>query len=181
MVSQQTCIALLRGINVGGRHSLPMKDLKLALERAGCGDVRTYIQSGNAVFRCKASLSAQLEKRLAEAIAKTHGFEPHVLVLTCAELARAAADNPFPEAGADPRSLHLFFLAAPPARADLKAIDALRTKLERVALKGRVFYLHAPEGFGTSKLAARAERLLGVEATARNWRTVMALLEMARG
>jgi uncharacterized protein (DUF1697 family) len=102
-----------------------------------------------------------------------------VLVLTLAELERAAAANPFPEGADDPRRLHLFFLAERPARPDLKSLEAARAASERFALEGRVFYLHTPDGFGTSKLAARVERLLGVEATARNWRTVTAILEMA--
>ena len=75
----------------------------------------------------------------------------------------------------------MFFLAEPPPKADVKALEALKTGTERFALKGQIFYLHTPDSFGTSKLAARAERLLGVDATARNWRTVTTLLEMASG
>jgi uncharacterized protein (DUF1697 family) len=76
--------------------------------------------------------------------------------------------------------VHLFFLAERPKELNLKSLEALRAKTERFALKGRVLYLHTPDGFGKSKLAARAERLLGVEATARNWRTVTTLLAMAK-
>jgi uncharacterized protein (DUF1697 family) len=175
----KTCIALFRGINVGGSHLLPMNELRLVLEQNGCLDVRTYIQSGNAVFRSSASDAGRLAARLSAAISQSHGFKPHVLVLTRDELERAAAANPFPAAAEYPKSLHLFFLAERPKKPDLRACKTLRTKTERFALEGRVFYLYTPDGFGISKLAARAEKLLGVAATARNWRTVMTLLEMA--
>jgi len=175
-----TYIALLRGINVGGSRLLPMKELKLVLEKSGCVDVQTYIQSGNAIFRSSKSDGARVAKRLTAAISKRHGFEPRVLVLTPGELESTAARNPFPEASENPKSLHVFFLARRPKQPDLKSIDALKAKAERFALKDRTFYLHTPAGFGTSKLAARAERLLGVEATARNWRTVTMLLEMVK-
>lgn len=174
-----TYIALLRGINVGGNHLLPMKELQLLFGQNGCIDVRTYVQSGNVVFRSDRPGRDRLAERIAAAVSRGHGFEPHVMVLSTGELERAAAANPFPEADTDPTSLHLFFLAAPPAKPDLAALEALRAPTERFELKGGVFYLHAPEGFGRSKLAQRAERLLGVAATARNWRTVKSLLAMA--
>jgi uncharacterized protein (DUF1697 family) len=176
----QTYVALLRGINVGGSHMLPMKDLKLLFEQNGCVDVQTYIQSGNVVFRCAISDTGRLAKQVAAAVSTGRGFEPRVLVLTRSELARAAANNPFPEAEGNPKSVHLFFLADLAKNADLKSMEALRARTERFALKGKVLYLHTPDGFGTSKLAARAERFIGVEATARNWRTVTTLLQMAK-
>jgi len=114
------------------------------------------------------------------AVAKARGFAPRLLVLSRTELERAAAGNPFPEADDHPQSVHLFFLAEPATAADLNAMNALKAASERFVLKGRVLYLHTPDGFGSSKLAARAERLLGVDATARNWRTVTTLVEMAR-
>ena len=123
---------------------------------------------------------SSLAKRLIGAVSKSHGFEPRVILLTRADLEKATAGNPFPEASENPKSLHLFFLAEPPEKPDLKACEALKAKTERFELKGSVLYLHTPQGFGTSKLAARAEKLLGVPATARNWRTVMTLLDMAK-
>jgi len=100
-------------------------------------------------------------------------------VLTRRALESAVSGNPFPEVVENPQSLHLFFLAERLKKPDLKPLEALKTKTERFELRGTVFYLHTPDGFGRSKLAARAERLLGVETTARNWRTVTTLLEMA--
>ena len=175
-----TYIALFRGINVGGSHLLPMKDLRVVLVENGCVDVQTYIQSGNAIFRSSMSDAARVAKRLTAAVSKSHGFEPRVIVLTRGDLESAAARNPFPEASENPKSLHLFFLAELPKKADLKSIESLKARTERFALNGRIFYLHTPDGFGTSKLAERAERLLGVQATARNWRTVTTLLEMVK-
>ena len=180
MPAMKTYVALFRGINVGGNNMLPMKQLKVLLEQSDCLDVRTYIQSGNVIFRSAMSDAGRLAKRLTAAISKNHGFEPRVLVLTVAEVEEAAARNPFPEADKNPKTLHLFFLAEPPAKPDLKSCEATKAKTERFQLKGSIFYLYTPEGFGTSKLAARAERLLGVEATARNWRTVTTLLELAK-
>jgi uncharacterized protein (DUF1697 family) len=175
----KTYIALFRGINVGGSNLLPMPALRLLLEKEGCVDVRTYIQSGNAIYRSAGSDRAGLAKRLTAAISKSLGFEPRVLVLTRRELESAVSGNPFPEVVGNPQSLHLFFLAERLKKPDLKPLDALKTETERFELRGTVFYLHTPDGFGRSKLAARAERLLGVETTARNWRTVTTLLEMA--
>jgi uncharacterized protein (DUF1697 family) len=176
-----TYVALLRGINVGGKHKLPMRDLKTLLEQCGCVDVRTYIQSGNVILTSTSTDPAALEKRITAAISKRHGFAPRVYLLTCAELEKAAAANPFPQAAGNPTSLHLFFLDAPPKNPDLESLEALKAGGEDFALKGKVFYLYAPEGIGRSKLAERAGRLLGIEsATARNWRTVTTLLDMSK-
>lgn len=174
-----TYIAFLRGINVGGNSSLPMKELVAILEAAGARKVRTYIQSGNAVFQSAAKTPSQLPKKLAAEIRKRHGFEPGILVLEREALARAIAENPFPEAAADPGSLHLGFLASRPGSPDLEKLASLRKESERFHLGDGVFYLHAPEGVGRSRLAASAEKLLGVPMTDRNWRTVCKVMEMA--
>jgi uncharacterized protein (DUF1697 family) len=176
-----TWIALFRGINVGGNQVLRMKDLVALLERAGFEGVRTYIQSGNVVFQRSKSTSTALARQIGDLVLKNHGFEPKVIVLSVAELEKAAAENPLSKAEADPKTLHLFFLSEPPPRPDLESLGRLRTDKEAFALKGKVLYLHTPDGFGVSKLAARAERFIGVDVTARNWRTVNKLLEMARG
>jgi uncharacterized protein (DUF1697 family) len=174
----RTYVALLRGINVIGSHRLPMKDLERIFARSGCAGVRTYIQSGNVIFRAAVGDRVGFARRIAAEVARSHGFEPRVIVLTRGELDRAARGNPFREAEHEPKSLHLFFLAEAPRRPALRSIEALRAGSERFALEGKVLYLHTPDGFGRSVLAGRVERLLGVEATARNWRTVTRLLEM---
>jgi uncharacterized protein (DUF1697 family) len=174
-----TWIALLRGINVGGKGRLSMKDLVAVLEGLGGRDVRTYVQSGNAVFRADVRDAATLGGRITGAIKAAHGFAPATMVLPAAALRRVADRNPFPQADATPTSLHLFFLAETPAVPDLAALESLRAGNEAFRLDGDVFYLHAPAGIGRSKLATAVERRLGVAATARNWRTVRQLLAMA--
>lgn len=176
----KTWIALFRGINVGGHNKLPMKALAAALGEIGLEKVGTYIQSGNVVFAAKAGTAALLSARIAGAVESGFGFRPKILVLSLADLTAAARGNPFPAAEKDPKSVHLFFLDGTPAKPELARIDAAKAKSEDYALKGRVFYLHTPGGFGVSKLAAAAEKLLGVDATARNWRTVTTLLAMAK-
>lgn len=173
----KTYVVLFRGINVGGNHMLPMKELKVVLEQNACESVQTYIQSGNVILNSRLS-DVQLAKRLGSAVSKSHGFEPRVIVLTRTELERAAAANPFRAADENPKTVHLFFLDDVPKKPDLKSLEALKIKSEAFALKGKVFYVHTPEGLGTSKLVARLEKHLGVQGTARNWRTVTTLLAM---
>jgi uncharacterized protein (DUF1697 family) len=173
-------IALLRGINVGGNNVLPMRELAELIEMAGCSGVKTYVQSGNAVFRSSKTTAAQLAKRIARGVAERRNFDPSVLVLSIREMEQAVAANPFPEAESDPRSLHVFFLAEPPKRPNIAPLTAIKAESEAFSLKDKAFYLHAPDGIGRSKLAQRAERLLGVDATGRNWRTVTRVLAMAR-
>ena len=172
-----TYIALLRGIG-GGIRTLPMKDAIAALEKAGLSNVRSYIATGNFVFTSR-KRPAQLSKDIERCIEEHFGFVSKTVVLTVDALAQAAKQNPFPEANDDHKSLHLFFLTEPAKSAKLDEMERLKAPHERFVLKKQVFYFHAPSGFGTSKLAGRIEKLLGVPATARNWRTVNKVLEMA--
>ncbi|MEM8930943.1 MAG: DUF1697 domain-containing protein [Acidobacteriota bacterium] len=173
-------IALLRGINVGGKNVLPMKTLAEDLRDLGLDAVKTYIQSGNVVFRDGRDdrSAAALGEAIGETIETRHGFRPQVLVLTASEWTAIAKANPYPEATDDPKTLHVFVCATPPPAPDLERLDALRAPDERIRLDGRVLYLHAPSGIGRSKLAAKAETALGVPVTARNWRTVGKLIAM---
>ncbi len=173
-----TWIALLRGVG-GGIRPLPMRQLVQELEGIGLKDVRTYIQSGNVVFRSARS-AARLAGEIEHSIEKKFGFHSRTFVLSVDELRRAAAGNPFPKADDEPRTLHLFFLEQPAKAARLDAMNELKSKSEQFKLTGKVLYFYTPDGFGTSKLAAKAERLLGVNTTARNWRTVGKLLELAK-
>ncbi|MBN1361110.1 MAG: DUF1697 domain-containing protein [Sedimentisphaerales bacterium] len=172
--------ALFRGINITGRNLLPMKELVSLLEALGCRNVRTYIQSGNAVFRSDERDATPLARRIVAEIQKRRGFNPRVLLLGVDELEKAITGNPFPDAESEPGKLHVGFLVAVPPDPDLNKLEALRSRGERFALKGTVFYLHTPEGYGKSKLAASAERLLGVPMTDRNWRTVCKIREMVK-
>ena len=176
----KTYIALFRGINVGGRNVLPMKELVALLENLDLQNVKTYIQSGNVVFQSEEKNASQLANKISAVIKKSHGFEPRVLLLEIEEMEQAIASNPFPEAESEPKTLHVNFLTSVPEAPDLKALETLRKENERFALKRDVFYLHAPDGVGRSKLAAKAERLLGVSMTGRNWRTVSKIMALAK-
>jgi uncharacterized protein (DUF1697 family) len=169
-------IALLRGINVGGAGKLPMAGFRALLEDLGLTRVQTYIQSGNAVF--DSDLTAQeLETAIPEAIARRFGLEPVTFVLTSEEMAAALTDHPFPTA--DPARVHVFFLREPPAP-DEASLRALALPGDGWHVGPARFTLHTPGGIGRSKLAERLERLLPRPMTARNLRTVAALVRLAR-
>jgi uncharacterized protein (DUF1697 family) len=175
----KTFIALLRGINVGGNKKLPMKALATLLADLDCTNVRTYIQSGNVVLQSAETDRARLASDIGAEIDRRHGFSPEVMVLGLDNLEQAIAKNPFPEAESAPTTLHLGFLASAPTNPDVKTLESLKNESEQFRLVDDVFYLHAPDGIGRSKLAARAERALGVPMTDRNWRTVCKIREMA--
>ena len=178
-MAKTTWIAFFRGINVGGNNPLPMKTLPALLETCGCTEAKTYIQSGNVVFRSSVTNATKLEGTIAKAVHAKHGHQPRVMVLSSKELARAVKRNPYPQADQEPKSLHLFFLGGKPQKAGLAKLAVLRADGEEFVLDGSVFYLHAPQGVGKSKLAVAVDRALGVETTARNWRTCQKVLEMA--
>jgi uncharacterized protein (DUF1697 family) len=169
-------VALLRGINVGGKHLLPMKSLVEIFELNGCKNVRTYIQSGNVVFDCDGADVTALQTAIQSGIEATFAFKPDVLMIPKNEFLQALTENPFPTDNG--RILHISFLAETPVKVDRQQLDALKAASEAWHLAGKFFYLYAPEGIGRSKLAAKAEARLGVSATARNWNTVRKLAEM---
>lgn len=174
-----TYIALFRGINVGGNNILPMKELAALLEKLDAHSVKTYIQSGNVVFQHNTEDVAQLSNTISAAVKENYGFEPRVLLLTAAEMEQAMAHNPFPQAEAEPKTLHLYFLADPPSTPDLQLLDDLKQNGEQFELIGKVFYLFTPNGIGRSRLAEKVEKALGVAATARNWRTAGKVFALA--
>ncbi|RKZ10906.1 hypothetical protein DRQ32_06690, partial [bacterium] len=155
-----TWIALFRGINVGGHNKLAMKELRADLESLGCEDVGTVIQSGNAVFRSPARSATRLADSISACIEDRHGFRPAVLVLSRAELKAAVEGNPFTGDTVDPARLAFFFLTSDPEPAAVKRLKPLKSSSERYALAAGVFYLHAPDGVGRSKLAATVEKTL---------------------
>ena len=172
-------IALFRGINVGGRNILPMKMLATDLAELKLQNIKTYIQSGNVIFDSKAKNASSLANSIRSNVELKHGFAPQVFVLSLEDLQQAIDENPFPEAISDAKSLHFFFLERAATKANIEALDAAKTSTENYRMTDGVFYLHAPDGIGRSKLASTAEKHLGVAATARNYRTVEKLLELA--
>ncbi len=173
-----TWVILFRGINVGGNNILPMADLRADLESIGMANPRTYIQSGNCVLKSSVRSAKSLGDQIGDVVERHKGFRPSVLALKASDLRKAVDANPFPEAVGAPKSLHFSFMASKPKKPDLEGLDAIRTASERFELVDRVFYLHAPDGVGRSKLAARAEKLLGVTMTGRNYNTVAKLMAM---
>jgi len=174
-------VALLRGINVGGKNMIPMADLAAIFEAAGARDVRTYIQSGNVVFAASPRIAERIPAAVAKAIAKEFRLEIPVVLRSADELRRAAARNPFLEQGIDPDWLHVAFLADVPERARASSLDSKRSPGDAFVLLGREIYLHLPNGAARTKLTnAWFDSKLATTSTLRNWRTVQKLLEMTR-
>jgi uncharacterized protein (DUF1697 family) len=177
-VGMTTFIALLRGINVGGNRKLAMGALRDLCEQAGLTNVRSYVNSGNLVFDGTRSAAAQ-EKRLEAAIAKHAGFKVDVMARTAKQWSGYVRGNPFPELSAEHPNRVMLIVPKTPLGGD--AVETLREKAsggERVEQAGEVVWVYFAEGAGRSKLAAQPPGRIMV--TARNWRTVLKLDEMAR-
>lgn len=178
MTKPATYIALLRGINVGGKNIVPMAALRACLTDAGLDNVRTYIQSGNVVFGSTSSDKEALVETVRNAMSEAFDVRPAVMILNASELSEAVAACPYLSEPVEDKCIHLTFLDGDPAVDAMEAAAALATASERFALHGRVFYLLAPDGIGRSKLAARIEKVLGVSATSRNVRSCRKILEL---
>ncbi len=174
-----THVALLRGVNVGGKNLLSMPELAALFEAAGCAGVRTYIQSGNVLFAAPAALARRVPEEIASRIEQRHGLRVPVILRSAAELRRVAARNPFLRAGADPQRLHVAFLAAAPGRAAAARLDPARSPPDAFAVLGREVYLSLPNGAGRTRLGNDyLERTLGTTSTLRNWNTVLKLASL---
>ena len=174
-----TLIALVRGVNVGGRGRLPMAELRAALTDAGFDDVRTHLQSGNVVLDSTAARDATA-RRIERLIAERFGLDVTVIVRTPRELAKIAGSNPFLDEQQEHAKLHVVFLAEKPSARAAAGLDPERSPPDVFVLRGRELYVHYPNGSGRSKLSlAYVERTLGVRGTARNWKTVLALNDLA--
>ncbi|HLI51194.1 MAG TPA: DUF1697 domain-containing protein [Thermomicrobiaceae bacterium] len=175
-------VALLRGINVGGKNKVAMADLRAIAESLGYGGVSTYIQSGNLIFTSDDGDTGAMAAALRERIAERLGIRPDVVVLSRDELAEAVASNPFPGA-VSPKSLHAIFRDRELDAAEMDAVNQIQQRAreggspDEVKVIGRTSYLHTPNGIGRSKLAAMLSSRLK-DGTARNWATVTKLLEM---
>ena len=177
--SPKTYVALLRGINLGGRNRLSMPELRTLFEGLGAEDVATYVQSGNVIFK-SADVTAQLIEAIEKRIRHDLGLSVSVLLRTQPQLAKVLADNPFAKDGKEPAKLHVTFLAKRPDRARVRELDPERAEPDKFHFVGQEVYLHCPNGYGRSKLTnAYFEKELGVAATTRNWKTVTKLAELA--
>jgi uncharacterized protein (DUF1697 family) len=184
----RTHIALLRGINVGGNKKVPMAALREVVSSLGHADVATYIQSGNVLFSTKETETALLAAGLEKAVAAELGVQAGVVVLSRDELARVVDDNPY-SGEPNPRFVHAVFLPRDPepelagavAAAEQQAAD--KGSRDTARLVDRVLFLHTPDGYGRSELAALLAKSGGPMAakqagTARNWATVSKLLAL---
>lgn len=181
-----TFVVLLRAVNVGGQNMIPMAELRQRLSAIGLVDVRTYVQSGNVVFRAEVGDPHEQASAIHDAIERGFGFDVPVLALTALQMAQVSAGNPFLRDGVDVRTLHVTFLFAPVAEGAFADLALPAQKREQAtlagpaALAGQVLYLHLPHGYGRTKLSNPwFERVLKTPATTRSWRTVLALTELS--
>lgn len=177
-VGDHRFVALLRGVNVGGR-TVPMRELREAFIGLGYREVRTYIQSGNVLFAAAHDDTALLAEEIRGAIEAGVGHRVTVLVRTPAELADTCAANPY-AARTDARSLHVTFLDARPDADALGRLDPVAGAPDEFIVIGREVYVWCASGYGRTVLSNEYfERRLGVGATTRNWRMVTTLAAMS--
>jgi len=174
-----THVALLRGINVGGKNKLPMKDLTAMFAAAGCSGVASYIQSGNVIFTASKSLAGKVPGVVSAAIEKQFGFQTRVVLRTAEQMRRVAGGNPFLAEGVDEKLLSVMFLANSPQQEHVGKLDPLRGHPDSFRLLGDEIYLHTPTGLADTKLTnAYFDSKLKTTCTFRNWRTVLKLVEL---
>ncbi len=171
-------VALLRGINVGGKNKVPMAKLKDVFAGLGHEDVVTYIQSGNVVFTSSVKPD-QAARDLAAAIQQELGLVVPVVLRTRAELARVIKANPYLSSAEDESMLHVVLLADKPTAAAIAKLDPDRSAPDEFTVKGREIFMLLPNGMGRTKLTIDYfEKRLDTTGTARNWRTVNKLLDL---
>ncbi len=174
-----TYVALLRGINVGGKNKLMMKDLSDLFTEAGCASVQTYIQSGNVVFQAPHEVADALSAQISALIAERFSPRVPVVLRTADQLAETFQSNPFLAQGLPKDALHVMFLADLASPEKVAGLDAARSALDAFFVRGREIYLHLPHGVADTKLTnAYFDARLTTVSTSRNWKTVTKLLEL---
>ena len=173
-------VALLRGINVGGKNAIAMSALRNLVSELGFASVKSLLQSGNLVFQSDGQTVDRLENLLEKETSPRLGISADYLVRSAAEWAKVVAANPFPkEVKTDPSHVVVMFLKTAPAPKIVQALQASIQGPEIVRGRGKELYIVYPAGIGTSKLTgALIERELGTRGTARNWNTVLKLLAL---
>ncbi len=173
---------MLRGINVGGRNKLPMKDLAAIFRDAGWGRVQTRIQSGNVIFDARERTARRIPEIVPAEIAARYGYRTPLILRTAAELEAAVKANPFPRKGANPKAPRVVFLAAAPAPARAAALAADRSPPDEFVVSGREICLRRPNGLARTKLTnAWFDAQLETVSAIRGWNTALQLLKPARG
>ena len=172
-------VMLLRGVNVGGHNRLPMKALIGALEEAGATQVRTLLQSGNAVFSVQAARAERSAAAAMRLLVKSVGFEPRFTLRSAAEFGRTARTHPCDAPKRDPSSLHVGFLAARPTAPAVRTLESMSFANESFFIRGREIFVHYGAGAARTKLTVDlVDRTLGTHCTMRNWNTVRAVKEL---
>jgi uncharacterized protein (DUF1697 family) len=178
-VSTTRQVALLRGINLGGRAKVEMARLRAVIEALGYGDVRTHLRSGNVVFTSDRT-PEKAAREIGDQVAEHLGVAVPILVRTRDELAKIVDRNPLGDVADDPRRYLVTFLSAPPDRRRLRSLDAAEFEPEVFRVVGREAYVWSPDGVRASQLSyAFWEKHFQLTATARNWNTVTKLLTLA--
>lgn len=176
-------ISMLRGVNVGPHNRIKMDALRALYRSLKFEDPRTYVQSGNVIFRTKEKPTLQLAKKIQAAIERECGCKPEVILRTTEELRKAIAANPFAERkDLEPAKVLVTFLSAEPDPGVQVTLDDLMKRYpEELHLKGRELYIYFPNGAGRSKLPwSSVDKLFKVTGTARNWNSVTNMLEIAK-
>jgi len=174
-----TSVALLRGVNLGSKNRMAMTDLAQMFVEAGCADVRTFIQSGNVIFKASPSKLERLPALIAKRIAERVGFKIPVVLRTAEQLGETIQNNPFLKAGAAEETLHVYFLASLPDARSVTGLDPARSLPDAFSVRGRDVYVQLPNGMARTKLSnAYFDSRLATISTARNWRTVLKLFEL---
>jgi uncharacterized protein (DUF1697 family) len=172
-------VALLRGINVSGKNMLPMKELAAMFTAAGCSQVETYIQSGNVVFSAGTRVVKGLDARISKMMEEGFGWKVPVVLRSAAQMGMVVRENPFLKTGSAVELMHVYFLAEAPGSEMVVELDAGRSPGDRFEVVGGEIYLELGNGMGKSKLTnAYFDSKLKTVSTARNWRTVLKLVEM---
>lgn len=173
-------VSMLRGINVGAHHRIKMERLRECFEPLGFEQVKTYIQSGNVVFKAATMASSAMSQKIEKKLLGEFGFAIPVICRTADEMNAILAGNPFlKQRGIDRGKLHVMFLSGQPLGHGLKKMRGFCAAVEKIECKGCDIYLFMPNGLGESKLMrASLEKMLGVVPTTRNWNTVNQLVRM---
>jgi uncharacterized protein (DUF1697 family) len=177
----KTSISILRGINVSGHNPIKMKALQEMYENLGFRNVRTYIQSGNVIFESDQPETGEIEKMISAEILNAFDFKVPVLVLQLEELKYISVHNDFIlKRGEDISKLHVTFLSEEPEKNLTENIGKEQYLPDEYYFNGRAVYLFCPQGYGNTKLSNTFfEKKLQVQATTRNWKTVLELVKLA--
>ena len=175
-------IVMLRGVNVSGHNLIRMEQLRASFAALGFSDVKTYVQSGNVVFKAVTESAASLSRKIEQTILHNFGFTVPVFLTTPKKMEETIERNPFLKSPKlDHAKLHVTLLSKDPPETAAEQLEPLIVKPEQFQIVGRNIYLYCPNGYGNTKLSNTAiEKKLSVGATTRNWKTVTTLLAMAR-